>query len=783
MAVRQEDEQAGKRVNPSKARTRWRAFAGLVLAAACALAGAAPAAAADPTDSTDLTAQTAPATDPASPAAVPAAEHEEDSDESSAETLSLAGATPTVTASSGYHLKVTVANTTGKAWPAGRLTALTNAGFTFRSRSDIQHWAEGGTAIPTRAELGGADVPALKPGQSVTVAIDAPADDPTLARIVSWGPKPVRIDYATTGDPGDGQEAASAQLHTFMTRSADGLTALDTPALRLTVALPLTGGQWGANATADELLSSGLPQDTGGEDAEAIAAGLDAGGAVTPDQAAAEQRAQAARQLATDHPELQVIVDPTFAQALPEPVAAAAITQPGGFDITAYAAKSDAAAYERAGVGTAAWTADAALADYRAAMGDATAQVPVVATQGAGAWTAAALTEAKRQGYDTVIAGSDYEGTQPDTVHSANSEVSTDAGLVTVLVEQRELGTLAKGRATAAKAAGERTAAGRIARFIAQSAFYQMEQPYLARNLLTCLGGDVADGQADALMDAIEQAPWLQLTGLGELTDGDAYESGDEALGTVPQDAALTESQATSLDAVLSDLAASRAQIDRFGSAVLDGAYGAADDAQALARGGGQAGEGSGADRWLARLHAVHDALALHALAGPWLGSTGGAMRAARTARAHATEQARDFANRLMTGVTITPTDAVTVVSETAKMPVTVRNGHPYPVTVTVSSKTDSMEIVTSRTTSVTIPANGEAQVAFAIRVSTSGSTVATLSLLDREGDPFGAQQTTPITSVLRISDKTGFVIIGLAVVMAALGLWRQFHRKKDPDE
>jgi len=35
----------------------------------------------------------------------------------------------------------------------------------------------------------------------------------------------------------------------------------------------------------------------------------------------------------------------------------------------------------------------------------------------------------------------------------------------------------------------------------------------------------------------------------------------------------------------------------------------------------------------------------------------------------------------------------------------------------------------------------------------------------------------------LQISDKTGFIIIGIAVLLGALGLWRQFHRKKDPDE
>ena len=121
--------------------------------------------------------------------------------------------------------------------------------------------------------------------------------------------------------------------------------------------------------------------------------------------------------------------------------------------------------------------------------------------------------------------------------------------------------------------------------------------------------------------------------------------------------------------------------------------------------------------------------------------------------------------------------------SETAKMPVTISNSHPYPVKVKVSSLTDSMQIVTSRFDTVQVPPHGEAQVAFTIRVSTSGTANATISLFDRNGAAFGATQVTHITSALQISDKSGFVIIGFAVLLGAVGLWRQFNRKKDPDE
>jgi hypothetical protein len=125
----------------------------------------------------------------------------------------------------------------------------------------------------------------------------------------------------------------------------------------------------------------------------------------------------------------------------------------------------------------------------------------------------------------------------------------------------------------------------------------------------------------------------------------------------------------------------------------------------------------------------------------------------------------------------------VTVVSETASMPVTVSNDHPYPVLVRVSSITDSMEIVTGRFSEVEVPAHGSTQTTFTIRVSTSGNTTAHLALLDRQGARFSTPRTTPIISTLQISDMSGFIFIAAAVAFGVLGLWRQFHRKKDPDE
>ncbi|MDN6683886.1 MAG: DUF6049 family protein, partial [Bifidobacterium crudilactis] len=127
--------------------------------------------------------------------------------------------------------------------------------------------------------------------------------------------------------------------------------------------------------------------------------------------------------------------------------------------------------------------------------------------------------------------------------------------------------------------------------------------------------------------------------------------------------------------------------------------------------------------------------------------------------------------------------ESISVVSETASMPVTISNDHPYPVKVSVSSQTDSTIIATSRLTEATIPANSEVQVTFTIRVATSGNATARIALLDRNGESFGTTQSTRITSSLQLSDKSGLILLAVGVLFGALGLWRQFTRKKDADE
>ena len=275
-------------------------------------------------------------------------------------------------------------------------------------------------------------------------------------------------------------------------------------------------------------------------------------------------------------------------------------------------------------------------------------------------------------------------------------------------------------------------------------------------HLLVCLNDNSDPAVVDALMTDVEQSPWLNITDLNTLSNADPTLSGNDAAAIVPQSDGINDATRANLRQTLSTLATSASDIKRFNASILT------DDAKQAP---------AGLKTWRRQLVNAHGIMALHALGGE------------NPAGSTMVEGAGQLASLLINGVAITPTENVNVVSETAQMPVTISNSHPYPVTVKVSSLTNSMQIVTSRFDTVEVPAHGEAQVAFTIRVATSGTADATLSLQDRQGITFGATQTTHITSALQISDKSGFIIIGIAVLLGALGLWRQFHRKKDPDE
>ena len=663
--------------------------------------------------------------------------------------------TPVVTASSGYHASITVINATDQPLDQATLTVATNALYTFTSRVDMQDWADGTASIPTRHTLGTAQISQLAAGASTTVTVDAQADNASLAAITTWGPKPLRISLST------GSAGRTVTLTSFLTRSTDGVRSADTPPIDLTVVLPLTAGAWQVDDEAIGQLTQGEPQ----ADPTAVA--------TVDDQQRSEQAALIAK-----HPDMQVVADPDYLGGFSQSPRTDASMQRDYVDLTSADGVS-ADDFAQAGLSEDTWRAGG---------------TDDIAWQGQGNWTLEALTYAARQGYRTVIAGPEFEANSTAAAHTGNYAVSTDAGDITVLASQTALTRLAQNQPTSGDATAETSEAGQMARFIAQSAFYQMEQPYAERNLLVSFATNASVQHIDRMMTAMEEAGWIHLSDLATLRAAEPYRSGNRAIAALPQradteknaeDAANTDgtensgdvgdgtgtgdgenadaetdqsaapapSQSTqSMINALRTLASSRSQITRFATTIL------ADSAQPSAQ------------TWIDQLHEAHHLLAVRACDGSGLN------------RALA-NRSQDLANALFAEVAISPSDSINVVSETAQMPVTISNSHDYPVQVTVSSDTNSLTILTSRQAEVTVPAHGEAQVTFSIRVLTSGQATAELKLLDRNGEAFGLPQHTHISSRLQLNDMSGIAIIVLALILAAWGFWRQFHRVKDPDE
>ncbi|KFI60122.1 hypothetical protein BGLCM_0143 [Bifidobacterium gallicum DSM 20093 = LMG 11596] len=729
----------------------------------------------------------------------------------SAVSVSIDAMSAIITPSSGVHLQATITNDTDATLPAGTLRLMTNTMHAFVSRTDIQEWAQGTAPIPTPDELGATNVATVPAHERRTVSITVPSDSDALQAMTTWGPRPAAVEYEPNADELDEQNAAllalagvpnngAVRATTFLTRSQDGVVSANTPKLDLTVAMPVTTNAWTLDSTALKSLiatparATNATATNNANNTNSGPNGIDSTGSManssTPSASApstslatltdeAAQQIRAKNQLSAKYPQLQLVSDPQVFSLLRTPHASA-LMQPANFDITAFAAVNDSSLYKQAGIAMSAWHADTATRAYRQVMGDEQAQRPVVAWQGNANWTLAALNTARQQGYGMVIATHDFDMEDSSTVHTSIYDVPTDAGSVKVLAAQSVLSRLASGHATSPQASAERTTAGRVARFAAQSAFYQMEQPYLHRHLLAAMDASTTADEAGALMAALAHASWLNLTDLTSLAAVEPTASADEAAALAPQDPGLDCATVTT---ALSQLGYSRKRIQHFLDTIMQSgsspSAGASSDDHddsspsptTDSTAGSSTNETTGVQAWGRSLLNAHDGLALLA------------MSPAAKQRTTLTQAGQQLADALYAAVSISSSDSLMVVSETASLPVTVSNALPYAVHVRISSITDSMELVTSRFAEVNVLPKSEAQVTFTVRASTTGTAIAKVQLLGMDGLPFGAAHTTTITSALRLSDKSGIAFVAVAVLLGVVGLWRQFHRKKDGDQ
>ena len=186
--------------------------------------------------------------------------------------------------------------------------------------------------------------------------------------------------------------------------------------------------------------------------------------------------------------------------------------------------------------------------------------------------------------------------------------VHTPAGDVTVLKEQSTLGTLAKGQATSTDAQAESSDAGRLARLVAQSAFYQMEQPYTSRYLLMTFSRTTEASWIDQVMSAFEQASWLNLTDLKTMAKADPYNVSDSVNPDKADDANTANTRSA-----LRQLADSRHDIMRMATSILrneiDSDEVSSLDPQALARqdANDTVSHSNDPTQWIGSLLVLHD--------------------------------------------------------------------------------------------------------------------------------------------------------------------------------
>ncbi|OXN00078.1 DUF6049 family protein [Bifidobacterium vansinderenii] len=722
------------------------------------------------------------------------------------------GTSATINGTDDYTAVVTITNGTNSMLASGEVKVLTNPKYSFNSSSLMQSWADGSTSDARlrrlNTTLATATVDSIEAGGSRTVTLTAHAkpssdssssdsngSDSVLDQFTSWGAKPLNITYASQNSDGDN---VTANIHSFVTRTQDGLNVDSTPQLGLTMALPLAGSDWQVSTNDVQNLlthdqSASATSDGNGSDASGNgndSADAAAKSATVTSLTAKQRRNQSALASALRrHTAVQTVADSSYLTTFSGTPQIAALMQPRGFDLAFQSQTADSLPWKDAGLTDDLWKASTATDLYHSVTGDEKTTPATVAWQSTASWTTTALTAAKSQGYSAVVAETDYDTDSPTAVHTSKMVVPTNAGDMTVLTTQRDLSALAQDSATStdAKAQAEGTTAGRMARFVAQSAFYQMERPYEDRTLLVSFGTNASATTVESLMTQLESCSWLKLASLDDLMQAQPSISGDDAAERASEVPSMAEAANTDADSNPSDsdnanataataerlsgqvstLRDAYAEITRFADNVL------AKDSTGDSGNGtdGTAKLSDSAARWVTSLRSAYADLALKAFSS------------SKTNDQRLVKAAGRIANGLFSGVSVAKPDSINIVSQSASMPVTIANSHPYAVRVRLMAGTDSEQIVSSSGEELTIPANSEVQSTLTIRVLSSGTATVTIQLQDANGQPISDTAEAKITSVLQINDWSGYAILALAVLLGLLGLWRQFHRVKDPDE
>lgn len=816
--------------------------------------------------------------------------------------LKITDSTAIVTDKSGYHLSISINTAKNQTLPEGTISVFVNPYYTFTSRTDIQKWAEGESHIPTRQLLGKSQVDTMAAKSSRIVNVDVPSDSPNLATIKQWGPKPLLVLYTST-DESHIISVQTFLTRSNDGLSNTNTPPIGMTAIMPILANPDSWKTTIDTQQSDEIVNNNHPNNAQNNPKNSSKTNSQHSGENSNDhEKTGDSAAQANNSnnsnnsnntnntkklnkkntlkkekiisfpynirakvslnnnelnritkqvdLAEKHNLLQTIADPYTLKAARILYRPSAFMQKAGFDISSYADDSNFELYKSAGITPNEWSLKETCSIYsslepsqKLSQNDSecvNGKTPVFAWQTNGKWTLNALVQAKNSGYNTVIA---THGFDPNANRFATNtgvyNIQTNSGEINVLASQNVLTHLANGQASSDYASAESTEAGRISRLVAQSAFYQMEQPYASRNLLITFATNTSAKSIDNVMNALEKSPWIDLKNLQSLTSSEPFNN-ENSRKVIPLNSGLSSESAKSRNDKLRELAKSRENLISFTNDILDNnaiqkEKSDAGDAQSLAKQHAKMGalsKTSNSKIWSKKLIDIFDSMAfkeiLHYDGKPYFdakthsssfGSIANQSNEEKTNSTQANEEktntektnepksnasqsknkkpqqptnnasatqkftTQTLVNSLLSGIRIVPPPHITVFSETASLPVTISNAHPYPIRVYLTATTKSMEIVLGRTQIVSIPADSEIQVTLPVRVTTSAQVKALFRLEDRQHHTFSTTNSTTITSTLQISDKSGTIIIIFAFALGIWGLYRQFHRKKDPDE
>lgn len=702
--------------------------------------------------------------------------------------LKIVKSTSILTDKSGYHISLLLKNNSSKDFPEGKIQVTFNPWYTFMSRTDLQKWSQAESRIPTPQLIGEVSVPALESGKSYSAQIDVDANSQNLSNIIYWGPKPVSITYSSL----DFKHYYSVK--SFVTRANIGIKNVQTPPINVTLLMPIIAksSDWRFNISKHNISPSINAISESQEDLSGSTTGSTADS--TADSTtnrkirlskSSIKRITSLINLVQKHPKLQTIADPNTLKFSEPTFTPSVFMQNNGFNISRYAESENRVSYKLAGIGLDSWSKKSSILENSTTK---PLNLDSYAFQTGEKWTLRALEKAAANGYKTVVATSGFDPlANRFAVKNGVYEVQTSSGSVKVLSCQETLNELINGHFTSAQSAAETTSAGLLNRLAAQSAFYQMEQPYMPRHLLLTFSPDSSIPLIESVVSILEKSPWISLLDINSLTHSKAITKEHLGYSPVPKASSIEGKSLIASKAKISQLASDRMLVNQFINSILDqnelnNHKTSESDAQSLAKQNAKLKINQNSKIWSENLIKLFDAMAQRELDNT-LNSASQSNSSASESQTQTKNGTHDLAKMLISGINIIPPKDVTLVSETATMPITISNTNPYPISVYLTAYTNSMEIVTRRKTPVKIAANSESQVILPLRSTTSSKVKATFALEDRNHNVFSSTKETAITSTLQISDKSGTIIIIFAFALGAFGLFRQFNRKKDPDE